>query len=134
MLGGLERDDQSRIHQECKDDGRRLDQGATEQRFLTLRRAHELEGHTPPVGQEERSGSTGAGDREVGPRVKLGALLYCNVEARYALQGGRTLTRDVDSIVGQKQRLLQELMRPKLRKNWCRTSPALPSALAEGVC
>jgi hypothetical protein len=46
---------------EREDNGGRLDQGAAEQRFLTLRGAHELEGHTPPVGQE-RSGSTGAGD------------------------------------------------------------------------
>ena len=62
---GPERDDRCRIHRECKDDGGRLDQGAAEQRFLTLCGAHELEGHTPPVGQEERSGSTGAGVGEI---------------------------------------------------------------------
>ena len=134
MLRGLEQDDQCRIHRERKDDGGRIDQGTAEQRFLTLRGAYELAGYTPPAGQEKRTGPTGAGDGEIGPRVRLGALLYCGVDVGKALQGDRTLTRDVDSIVDQKQRLLQELMRPKLRRNWCRTSPALPTASAEGVC
>ena len=48
--------------------------------------------------------------------IELGALLYCSVDATKALQGDRTLTRDVDSIVDKKQ-LLQELMRPKLRRD-----------------
>src|SRR5271167_246913 len=100
--GGPERDDQCRIHRECTDDGRRLDQGAAEQRLPTLRRAHELKGHTPPVGPEKRTGPAGAGiGPGVGPGIRLGALLYCSVDAGKALQGDRTLTRDVDSIVDQ---------------------------------
>jgi hypothetical protein len=90
------------------DDGRRFDQGTIEQRLLTLCRAHKLKGHTPPVGLEKRDGPTRAGIGEygtqgtrIGPGKGLGALLYCSVDAGNALQGDRTLTRDVDSIVDQ---------------------------------
>ena len=116
MLRGPERDNQRRIHKERIDNSRRLNKGIAEQRLLALCRANEPEGCTPPAGQEERIGSTRAGNRGIGPRVRLGALLYRSVDARNALQRDRTLTRDVDSIVDQKRQLLRELMRPKLEE------------------
>ena len=49
--------------------------------------------------------------------IKPGALLYRNADAGNALQGDQALTRDVDFIVGLRQQLLRELMRPRLRGN-----------------
>ena len=83
------------------------------------------------ISQTKGNGPTRAGIGKfdsrirIRPKGRLGALLYCNVDARKALQGDQTLTRDVDSIVN---RLLQELMRPKLRKS------SFAYGTAEGVC
>jgi hypothetical protein len=46
-----------------------------------LRGANEPKGCTPPIGPEKRDGYIGAGDGDIGPRVMLGALLYCSVDA-----------------------------------------------------
>ena len=70
--------------------------------------AHELKGHILPISLKKRNRLAKAGFGRIDTQQRLGVLLYCNVNA---LQGDRTLTRDVDSIVS---RLLQELMRPKL--------------------
>jgi hypothetical protein len=84
-LGGLERDDQCRIHRERIDNDGQFDQSTIEQRFLTLCGAYELKGHTLPASQEERTRSIGTRTRETRPRLRLGALLYCSVDAREAL-------------------------------------------------
>ena len=75
-----------------------------------------------PISPKKRNGPARAGFGRIDTRRRLGVLLYRNVDA---LQGDRTLTRDVDSIVS---RLLQELMRPKLWKS------SFAYSLAEGVC